>query len=361
LDNLDRIILNTIQRNFPLDVRPYRRLATEAGISENEAWQRVQALKAKGIIRRIGGVFDSRSLGYVSTLCAAQVPAGKIPVLTALMEGITEITHNYLRDHHYNMWFTIIASSEERLQRILQQVREALGQDTVFSLPAQKVFKINVDFKFQEQEGNLSNNVTKVKDNFCCAHKNGEKKQDREQQDVPQATKAGRNYSAALTEDDKALVRLLQEDLPGSLKPFSDLAGELAVNDQDILEKIRRLLKENVMRRLGAILVHHKAGFTANAMGVWVAPEERVEEAGFQMAGFPEVSHCYLRPKLPDWPYNIFTMIHGQSRQECRDIMEKISRRTQLQDYALLFSESELKKSSMRYFLESETEELKII
>lgn len=349
MDNLDRIILNTIQRNFPLDVRPYRRLAAEAGISEDEAWQRVQTLKANGIIRRIGGVFDSRSLGYVSTLCAAQAPAGKIPVLTALMEGITEITHNYLRDHHYNMWFTIIASSEERLQRILQQVREALGQDTVFSLPAQKIFKINVDFNFQDQETNRSHNVIKVKDHG------------KEQQDVRQATEAGRNSSPVLTEDDKALVRLLQEDLPGSLTPFADLAGELEVNDQDVLEKIRRLLKTNVMRRLGAILVHHKAGFTANAMGVWVVPEERVEEAGFKMAGFPEVSHCYLRPKLPAWPYNIFTMIHGQSRQECRDIMEKISRSTQLQDYTMLFSESELKKSSMRYFLEGEEEQLKII
>ncbi len=325
MDTVDRVILNKIQVAFPLDFRPYQLIGKEAGISEHDAWQRVTALRKKGIIRRIGGIFDSRNLGYVSTLCAAEVPEAKIPILAELMQGITEITHNYLRNHpKYNLWFTIIAESQERLEEVLAIVKDTLDSNKVYNLPAIEVFKIGVLFSLgSESMVNPNGRYTIPK----------------------QITKY------ILSEKDKALIKLLQDDLPTSLNPFSDLANKLGMDERSLIANTQLFLDNSLMRRLGAILVHRKAGFTSNAMGVWIVPEGKVSEIGSMMAEFQEVSHCYQRPALPDWPYNLFTMIHGHTDQECEHIMANISAATGVTDYALLFSYKELKKSSMRYFM----------
>lgn len=333
MDNIDRQILNKIQVSFPVDPHPYRLIGRETGLSEIEAWERVQNLKTKGIIRRIGGIFDSRSLGYVSTLCAAKVPADKIPVLKEITQEINEITHNYLRNHLYNIWFTVIASSQERLEEIISIVRTAIGSDEVYSLPASKIFKIGVNFKLEEEtkKSTASENMIEEKKTY-----NSQLEE--------------RFQSYIVTEEDKALIRRLQDNLPDSLNPFSDIAVGLHSDEEQVITSTRRLLEYKVLRRLGAILYHQKAGFTFNAMGVWIVPEEQVNEVGFKMAEFQEVSHCYQRPTLPDWPYNIFTMIHGQSKQECEQIMASISQVTKADNYEMLFSLSELKKCSMSYF-----------
>ena len=324
MDAVDQVILNKIQVAFPLALRPYQLIGEEAGITENEAWHRVTALRKKGIIRRIGGIFDSRSLGYVSTLCAAEVPEAKIPILSELMQGITEITHNYLRNHpKYNLWFTIIAESQERLEEVLAIVKAALVSNEVYNLPAIEVFKIGVLFSLGSESMVNPNSGYTIPKQFP---------------------------KYILSEKDKALIKLLQDDLPTSLCPFSDLAKELGMDERSVIANTQLFLDNSVMRRLGAILVHRKAGFTSNAMGVWIVPEEKVSEIGPKMAEFQEVSHCYQRPALPDWPYNLFTMIHGHSDQECQQIMASISEVTEVKDYALLFSYKELKKSSMRYF-----------
>lgn len=333
MDSVDKTILDIIQRSFPIDAHPYRILGFEAGISEAEAWQRVENLRNGGIIRRIGGIFDSRNLGYVSTLCAAKVPQDKIKVMAEMSQGITEITHNYVRDHVYNMWFTVIASSQERLVQVLNQVRDVIGSTEAYSLPAIKIFKIGVIFDFKGKSVPYPGQRLLP----------GSKKSDHD---------LSGKYSQAynLTEKDKALIRLLQTNLPHSLTPFADLAKELCLLEEEILSRIQNLLDLQVMRRLGAILYHYKAGFTSNAMGVWIVPEKRVDEVGKKMAEFREVSHCYQRPTLPDWPYNLFTMIHGHSNVECEQIMSRIAQATEIPDYQLLFSKTELKKSSMRYF-----------
>ena len=328
MDAIDRLILNKIQLCFPVHAHPYRVIGIEIGQSETEVWQRVERLRGKSIIRRIGGIFESRRLGYVSTLCAAKVPIHKIPILAELMKGITEITHNYLRDHHsYNMWFTIIAVSEERLNQILTQIKTALGSDEVYSLPAIKVFKIGVIFDLGEAEGVKTDNPDKSKTN-----------------EEPS--------SYVVTEDDRALIRILQEDIPNSWQPFSDIAVELGWDEELVIARTSNLLEHQVLRRLGAVLVHQKTGFTSNAMGVWIVPEQLVAEVGSKMGEFNEVSHCYQRTTLPDWPYNLFTMIHGQNDEECEQIMAKISEATGIDDYGMLYSHTELKKTSMKYFVE---------
>lgn len=353
MHHVDRLILNHIQNAFPLDPKPYRLLAEDTGVSEVEVWQRVQTLRKDGIIRRIGAIFDSRRLGYISTLCAAHVPTDKIEILAEWMDSVHEITHNYLRDHHFNMWFTIIAVSQTRLDKILDQVKTILGSNEVYSLPAKRVFKIGVHFDLLSHKTNLKksmNNQERKDENINLANCgiNNNSKINYHSAITTQKTENARK----ITEDDKALIRLLQEDLSQSLTPFHDMASQLGRVESSIIEDIKSLMNDNVIRRLGAVLVHHKAGFTSNAMGVWIVPEEKITEIGATMAQFKEVSHCYQRPSLPDWPYNVFTMIHGQSDEECQEIMHRIAQATRIQNHAMLFSQRELKKSSMRYFIE---------
>jgi len=146
LDDLDRAILNEIQSHFPIDSRPYAEVGRRVGASEAEVLARVMAMAEAGIIRRLGANFTSRKLGYTSTLCAARVKPASLDQFVAVVNSYPGVTHNYLRRHRYNVWFTLIAESEERLNRILEEISQAANVEEILSLPAQEVFKIKVDF-----------------------------------------------------------------------------------------------------------------------------------------------------------------------------------------------------------------------
>ncbi len=149
---------------------------------------------------------------------------------------------------------------------------------------------------------------------------------------------------------DKKVIGLIQGDLPLCERPFADLAERAGMSEEALLERIRALKERGVIRRFGATLRHQEAGFQSNAMVAWLVPEDRVEETGRAMARFQEVTHCYQRRPQCDWKYNLYTMIHGDSREECRLIAERMAVKTGVQEYALLFSEREFKKTSMAYF-----------
>lgn len=339
MDSTDRALLNAIQDRFPIVVHPYQTLGEFVGTTEEDAFKRIQRLRQDGIIRRLGGVFDSRSLGYYSTLCAAKVPEEKILILAKLLEEIPGVTHNYVRNHEYNIWFTLIARSQAVAEKILQTIREASEVPQVFSLPATRLFKIKVSFDFD-----LSDEETSLEEGIVTL---GEAKLRSAQKEN------GSPFD--LTNKDIALIRVLQEDLPDSQTPFTVLAETLQWSVEDVVSCASRLLDAQVIRRFGAVLRHQKAGFVANAMGVWQVNPEQADEVGKIMARFKEVSHCYQRPTLPDWPYNLFTMIHGRTVDDCEEVMKKISLATGVKTYSMLFSTAELKKSSMQYFSEDET------
>jgi len=162
-----------------------------------------------------------------------------------------------------------------------------------------------------------------------------------------------REEDMELNELDRRLINKLSGDLPSGKRPFGALAHELGVSEEEILERIRIYSRSNLLRRVAAILAHRRAGFVANAMVAWRVPEEKVADAGETMATFNEVSHCYERLSYPWWPYNIYTMIHGRTRDQCMEVVEKISAHTGSDDYAVLFTVREFKKISMGYFDES--------
>ena len=149
---------------------------------------------------------------------------------------------------------------------------------------------------------------------------------------------------------DKKIIGLLQDDMPMDPRPFAIMAGQVGITEEQFLSMVKSMVDSGIIRRFGATLHHQKAGFSANAMVAWIVPDSKVEEAGRIMAGFREVSHCYQRVTQGDWKYNVYTMIHGNSRDECREIARRISKNSGINEYAVLFSEKEFKKTSMEYF-----------
>jgi siroheme decarboxylase len=153
-----------------------------------------------------------------------------------------------------------------------------------------------------------------------------------------------------ISDVDKKIISFLQEDLPLQAAPYAELAGKLGISEDELLERLVAMKKEGILRRIGAVLYHNRAGFTANGMCAWQVPPEQVQEVGTVMAAFPQASHVYERPVYPDWPYNLFTMLHGQTKREVEETAAEISRRTGIQNYTILFSLREFKKASMRYY-----------
>jgi len=338
MDSIDRALLNAIQDRFPIAIHPYQILGQSVGITEDDAFKRIQRLRQEGIIRRLGGIFDSRRLGYYSTLCAGKVPEEKITDLAKLLDGIPGVTHNYIRNHEYNVWFTLIARTQTVAEKILQHIRDVLSVADIFSLPATRLFKINVNFDFDlaDEEALPEEGIDSIGDADL------------------RSTQKDNLAPYDLTNEDIALIQVLQGNLPDSPTPFTVLAENLRWSVDRVISCANHLLDEEVTRRFGAVLRHQKAGFVANAMGVWQVDPGRAAEVGEIMARFKEVSHCYQRPTLPDWPYNLFTMVHGRTVEDCGDVMKKISLATGITTYDMLFSTAELKKSSMQYFLEDE-------
>ncbi|MCL2766164.1 MAG: Lrp/AsnC family transcriptional regulator [Peptococcaceae bacterium] len=154
----------------------------------------------------------------------------------------------------------------------------------------------------------------------------------------------------AVSTKEKEIIRVLQEGIPLVERPFQVLAEKLGLSEEELIGQIVSLREQGIIRRFGATLRQKEVGLTANAMVVWDVPEDQVDQAGKILAGFPQVTHCYRRPRRPDWSYNLFTMIHGSNRDYCQALAEKMARTAGLKNFSLLYSTRELKKSSMRYF-----------
>lgn len=329
LTELDKRVLTEIQAAFPVTAVPYAVLGERVGATDQAVYESVASLKAAGVIRRIGAIFDSHRLGFRSTLCAIAAPPQRVEQVAALINCYPNVTHNYLREDRYNIWFTLIAETPERIQEILREIAATTGVEDILDLPAIRLFKIRVDFDLT-----------------------GERESRRE---TPRIVKPAETEAVTLSVEEKALARVLQGDVPDGLTPFARIVERLAergvsASEEWVIERTRMWVDSGVIRRFGAAIKHHKTGFAANAMGVWTAPEERIEEVGPIMASFKEVSHCYQRPSAPTWPANLYTMIHGRTREECEDVARRIQQAAGLPEPRLLYSVREFKKTSMRYF-----------
>jgi len=334
MDESEAKLLTRLQSRFPIESRPFRRLGCEFGLSERAVLERVCRLKSQGLVRRIGATFHPGPLGYVSTLVGMQVPAARVEQLAAWITGFPEVTHNYEREADWNLWFTVTASSAQRLADLIEAVRNEAPGCQLMSLPAKKRYKLRVEFDLTRKNfGSLADQQT-----FGIPGGNAGPDGLRE---------AG---GVTLDPEDKRLIARLCGDLPVEARPFLSLAEELNMTEAEVLTRTRRLDREGLIRRFGAIVRHHKAGLVANTMVAWVVPEERADEIGEYAASFQEVSHCYLREPAPGWPYTFFTMIHATNRGRCREVAAAIAKRFGLTTSLTLPTTREFKKSSMEYF-----------
>jgi len=332
LDDTDRQLLNLLQGRFALEPRPFERVAELAEIGEEEVLARTQRLLDDRIIRQITPIFDTRVLGYSSMLVAAKVDAENPHRAAKVVNSHPGVSHNYLRDHDFNMWFTIATEPDSKLglQGTLGVLQELTGAESVRQLPTLKLFKIRMDL---EMEGGT--------DTLASAGV----AEDPKEPDVIE-----------LSDMDYAVIRALQGDMPVVSEPYAPAAAEIGVSVPQLLEHLESMKERKALRRVAAILFHRRAGFSANGMGVWNIPEERIMELAPQMASFRGISHCYQRPTYEDWPYSVFTMAHGRSKEECDAILTSIADFSAIHDRRTLYSSTEFKKTRLIYFTDDHKE-----
>jgi DNA-binding Lrp family transcriptional regulator len=325
LDALDRALLERMQAGFPLVLRPFAALGEELSLDESEVLARLRQLKEAGIIRQVGAIFDTRRLGYQSTLVAFHAQDDVLEKVAAQVSDHPGVSHNYARPHHYNLWFTLAVPPGREIVAEIEQLVQLTCVDDWLNLPALRVFKIRTHFKLAEGKGRQAAET--------------------EGQTGPQS----REFSSA----DIPYVRALQGDLPLVSCPFVEVAGRMGLSEGALLDRARELEAAGIMRRFSAVLRHRRVGYTANGMACWVVPESRLEEVGQLAAAYPPVSHCYQRPAYPPrWPYSLFTMIHGRTRDSVEEFVVQIAQEAGLEEYKVLYSTHEFKKERVRYFEE---------
>ena len=326
LEELDRRLLNLMQGRFPIAPRPYARVAELASISEEEVMARVQHLLNERIIRQVTPIFDTRALGYSSMLVAAKVDAENPHRAAKIINAHPGVSHNYLRNHEFNLWFTIATEPDSKLglEGTLNALAEEAGAESVRQLPTLKLFKIRMDL---EMEGTT--------------------------EDLARAAVAADPVELEpqpYDDFDIAVIRALQGDMPVIPEPYAPAAASLGVPQERFLEHLSGMQERGLLRRVAAILYHRRAGFSANGMGVWKVPDEQILDVGRQMAAVRGISHCYQRPTYADWPYSVFTMAHGRSKEECDAILDSIAETHGITERATLYSSTEFKKIRLLYF-----------
>jgi len=326
LDEADKKLLNLMQGSFALCERPFAHVAGLAGLTEDEVMTRVQRLLDKRIIREITPIFDTRALGYQSMLVAAKVDAEHPHRAAKIINSHPGVTHNYLRNHDFNLWFTIAVEPGTRLglQGTLDVLAAETGAQSIRQLPTLRLFKIRMDLEMEAGTDALST--------------------------AGQAVEPIELDPIEVTEEDVATIVATQGPMPVVSEPYAPAAERLGVSQADVLRRLESLRERGGLRRVAAILFHRRAGFSANGMGVWNVPDPEILETGKRMAAFRGVSHCYQRPTYPDWPYSVFTMAHGRSKEECDAILDSISAATGITERATLYSSTEFKKVRMLYF-----------
>ncbi len=330
MDLLDRNILNIIQSSFPLVEEPFQRIGQEVGIADEEVISRIERLKSRNVVRQISAIFDTRRLGYKTTLVAMRFPKGKLDAGARAINEHPGVSHNYARNGHFNLWFTLAVPPGESLEETIEEMARRNEADSYRIMPTIRFFKIGVNFDMVAEKS--------AAHNYSPDGYN-------------QSDGQTWNRVEPVTDFEIEAIRELQEDLPLMRCPFEAMSRRLSITEAELFQMAEDFQKRGVMRRFSAVLHHRRAGFKSNAMVVWDVPPERADEVGGIMASSPSVTHCYERPKFPDWHYSHFTMIHATTKKECEEVAKEISEKTGIADYMPLYSTREYKKTRVRYFV----------
>jgi len=321
LSKTDRILLEEIQEDLPLIPQIYKYLGVRCGISEAEAIEKISRFVSTGVIREITAILNPGRLGYKSTLVAVRAERDDVWPLAEKINRHRGVSHNYLRDHKHNIWFTITIEQDKEFK---DEVKNLLGANKLIDyliLPSRRTFKIRANFRFSKRREEISN------------------------------ARTDRSKGAArLSDFDKDLIVKLQEGLRITPRPWEEIADMIRVDRSLLLKSIRDLKDRGVIKRIAAVLRPRAAGFKANGMACFRIPDEDIYRAGKSLAGYPEVSHCYQRPRYPNWEYPLFCMVHTKTEQRCESVVREMAKGINCDTYLILYSLKEFKKETVKYF-----------
>ncbi|MDP9237045.1 MAG: Lrp/AsnC family transcriptional regulator [Chloroflexota bacterium] len=323
LDLIDRQLLNSLQGSIELDERPFAPIAHDLGIGEDEVLRRAQALRDAGVLRHLSPIFDVFRIGYKSALIAFAVEPERLEEAAAVITAHPGVSHNYAREHRFNIWFVLAIPREHDFAGTVAILAEQARASTYHVLPAIKLFKIAVEYDMV-----------------------GKRTDAKPREPRPTAPRR------ELTAHDQAIIRVCQDDLPLVSRPWAIAAERLGLRESALLEDLRAMRQDGILRRFAAVLRHQEAGFSANGMACWRAPDDRIEEVGLALAADTRVSHCYWRPTFPDWPYPLFSMVHCETRDDVVSVVKDLARTVNIDDYEILWSAREFKKERVRYFID---------
>ena len=322
VDIVDRELLQWLQDAFLVEKRPWKAGARKLGIPEQEVLARVQRLSAEGIIRNLQAFANIKKLGSRrSTLVALMVPEDDINRIVALINEYPSVTHNYRRDHAYNIWFTITERDERALHRTFEELKRRTGvpDSAILDLRTTRVFKVDVRFQLT---GTGSGTAASRKEVLL---------------DHP-----------PMDEIDHSLFRITQEGIPLIREPFHAIAIKLGICQDEAIQRLDDLYRSGIIKRIGVSLNQRKLGIVANALVAWKIPYDSTEVVGTRLSSFPEVTHCYERSIVPGtWEYNVFTVLHGYDHRSVEELAKKLSDAIGIRDYVILFSTEQYKRTSM--------------
>ena len=327
MEALTESLLNDFQHDFPLSPTPFAQIARRLNTSTATVLARLRELQRQGSVSRVGPVFRPNTIG-ASTLAAMRVPAAELEAVAAVVNGFPEVNHNYEREHRYNLWFVVTAANQAVLAETLARIEARTGH-AVLSLPLVRDYHIDLGFR-----------MTLAGHTPLPFH------------DAATAADVNDSAQEAAHGDVEDLIEAIQAGLPLVARPYRMIGARLGMTEQAVIGRLRAMIETGIIKRLGVVVRHHELGYRANAMVVWDVPDERVEHIGRQLGDIDCVTLCYQRPRrLPDWPYNLFCMVHGQGRGEVLACIDRLIGALGLVDirHAVLFSGRRFKQRGARY------------
>lgn len=321
----ESMVLNRIQTHFVFNKRPFKIIADELEITESEVISIVKKFREDGLIRDTSAIFNASSMGYDSALVAFKVKPKNVKKTAEFINTHPGISHNYLRKHSYNIWFTLSVLPNVSLEKTVEVIAKKTGAIDSVILRNEKLLKIG-----------LMLNV-------------GGKKNKKASKQIIKVAKA-----KPFTEVELEVIRLLQVDLPITEEPFDEIikAEKSSITVDEFVEIGNRLFENGVMRRYSSVLRHRKAGYKVNGMSVWKM-NENLDSRSIEEIFKDEqaISHLYLRTVYPGrWEYPLFAMIHAHSDEELNEIVETLAKKSGLSEYSVLTTLEEFKKTRVKYY-----------
>ncbi len=327
LSTTEQQLLDIIQTNFPLTARPYHAIGQRLGISEHEVLTALESLKSRQIIRQISAIFLGHALGFQTVLMSFQIPETRVEQAADIINGHPGVSHNYLRAHPFNLWFTLSVPQDLDIQQHVRALAGLTDCSHFLYLPGRKTFKRRVQFA-------MSSDAKEPPTPF-------------------RSSEPSVKMSRKITLSDEiqcGMMAALQHDLPLTPTPFLDIARRFQVDEEAVFDFLDFLKTSRKMSRFAAILRHRHLGYTANVMVVWAVPEKMVEAFGIYGAENSAISHCYDRVTYPEWPYNMYTMIHGTHTEETQGVIDDLVAKFPNTPHECLYSVREFKKQRVNFF-----------